>query len=202
VERFGGELPRRLEDLLTLPGIGAYTARAVGAFAHEDQVGVLDTNVARVLARTEGRPLKRLEAQQLADQAVPPGQAWAWNQALMDLGSAHCRSREPRCSGCPMQTCCAWSFAHRDVPVAAPRPTPIDPARGSAGVSAAQSRFAGSDRQGRGRLVAALRDGPVPAADLAAVMGWPEDPQRAVQVARTVLSDGLAQLADGCYRLP
>jgi A/G-specific adenine glycosylase len=190
--QFGGDLPRRLEDLLALPGVGAYTARAVGAFAHEDQVGVLDTNVARVLARTEGRPLKRPEAQDLADRAVPPRQAWAWNQALMDLGARHCRSRDPRCPSCPIRTCCAW-YVSQGLP---------DPARGSAGVSGGQSRFEGSDRQGRGRLVAALRAGPVPVADLARVMGWPENPGRAATVAATVLADGLAELDGGCYRLP
>lgn len=221
VERFDGGLPRRLGDLLTLPGIGAYTARAIGAFAYEDHVGVVDTNVARVLARTEGRPLTRTEAQVLADQAVPSGQAWAWNQALMDLGSEHCRSRDPRCHTCPIRTCCAWFSPRSTSPVAAATADaaelavgtvpagavpagvePADPAIGSAGTSRRQSRFAGSDRQGRGRLVAALRCGPVQPADLAQVMGWPEDPERAARVAVTVLADGLARLDNGHYRLP
>ena len=77
-----------------------------------------------------------------------------------------------------------------------------DPAARSAGVSGGQSRFAGSDRQGRGRLVDALRVGPVAAADLAAVMGWPSEPARAAAVAATVVADGLAVFADGSYRLP
>jgi hypothetical protein len=69
-------------------------------------------------------------------------------------------------------------------------------------VSAGQSRFAGSDRQGRGRLVDALCRGPVPHADLPAVMGWPTDPARARRVAATLVTDGLA-LDDGAtLRLP
>ena len=74
---------------------------------------------------------------------------------------------------------------------------------GSAGVSGGQSRFEGSDRQGRGRLVAAVRSGPVPSEDLARVMGWPDDPDRARRVAATVVADGLVDLdADGSHRLP
>ncbi|MFN0025987.1 MAG: A/G-specific adenine glycosylase [Acidimicrobiales bacterium] len=202
VARFDGELPRSLADLLTLPGVGAYTARAICAFAHEHHVGVVDTNVARVLARTEGRALNRAEAQALADQAVPPGQAWAWNQALMDLGSQHCRSRGPQCPTCPIRRHCAWSGSQQNPSVTSAHLAAVDPAVGSAGTSRSQSPFAGSDRQGRGRLVAALRAGPVRAAEVAHIMGWPQDPERANRVAATVLADGLAQLDDGHYRLP
>ncbi len=212
--RFDGHLPRALGELLALPGVGAYTARAVSAFAFEDHVGVLDTNVARVLARTEGRPLNRAEAQHLADQALPAGQAWVWNQALMDLGSLQCQSREPHCGSCPVRSWCAWSLTRTerpDLPRGSGDPASTarqegqsqgDPARGSAGVGGGQSRFAGSDRQGRGKLVAALRSGPVSATELARVMGWPDDPERALRVALTVLTDGLARVVEGAYRLP
>ena len=72
----------------------------------------------------------------------------------------------------------------------------------SSGVSAGQPRFAGSDRQGRGRLVAALCAGPVPAVDVAAVMGWPDDPARADRVAIGLLEDGLAVREGPLLRLP
>jgi hypothetical protein len=73
---------------------------------------------------------------------------------------------------------------------------------GSAGISAGQSTFEGSDRQGRGRLVDALRVGPVLLADLPGVMGWPDDALRAGRVADTLVRDGLA-VADGdSLRLP
>jgi A/G-specific adenine glycosylase len=71
VERHGGALPDDLDALLALPGVGPYTARAVLAFAFERRVGVIDTNVGRVLARWEGRPLRPAEAQALADRLVP-----------------------------------------------------------------------------------------------------------------------------------
>jgi A/G-specific adenine glycosylase len=104
-----------------------------------------------------------------------------------------CRRRAPDCGACPVADRCAW---HR-----AGHPEP-DPAEGTYGMSGGQSRFAGSDRQGRGRLVEALRRGPVRARDVPAAMGWPEDPDRAERVAATLLADGLAVLTGGRYRLP
>lgn len=195
VERHGGRLPEDLDALLALPGIGPYTARAVLAFAFEsDEVGVLDTNAARVLARWSGRSLKPKEAQAMADASVAPAAGWAWNQAMLDLGATVCVPRTSRCDACPVEAWCAWARAGRPEP---------DPAVGSAGVSTGQSRFDGSDRQGRGRLVDALRLGPVAAADLARVMGWPEDPERAARVAAAVVADRLAQVdLDGWHRLP
>ena len=71
---------------------------------------------------------------------------------------------------------------------------------GSAGVPTPQSRFEGSDRQGRGRLVDALRPGPVD--DVAAAVGWPEDPDRGPRVAATLLADGLAVQDGPALRLP
>jgi A/G-specific adenine glycosylase len=195
VERHEGVLPEDLDQLMALPGIGPYTARAVLAFAFEHDVGVLDTNAARVLARTAGRPLRPREAQDRADELVPLGWGWAWNQAMLDLGATVCRSRTPDCTACPITASCAW---HR-----AGTPEP-DPARGSAGVSRGQSRFEGSDRQGRGRLVDALRErGALGADDVPAAAGWPDDPARAAVAAESLVRDGLAVLhADGALALP
>lgn len=184
VERHDGELPVRLEDLLALPGVGPYTARAVLVFAREQDHGVLDVNAARVLARAWG-----LAGQEAADAVVPPGRAWAWNQAMLDLGATVCTRRTPGCARCPLASTCAWCAAGR------PQPDPAAPA-------GRQSPFAGSDRQGRGRLVAALRRGPLAVADVAAAAGWPHDPERAQRVAGTLVADGLAVVADGALRLP
>jgi A/G-specific adenine glycosylase len=195
VAEYGGSLPDDLTALLALPGIGPYTARAVLAFAFEsDEVGVLDTNAARVLARWSGRSLKPKEARTLADASVAPAAGWAWNQAMLDLGATVCVPRSPRCGACPVAAWCTWHEAGCREP---------DPAIGSAGVSTGQSRFDGSDRQGRGRLVDALRIGPVRAADLAMVMGWPDDPERATRVAATVVADHLATVdPSGTHHLP
>ena len=189
VRRFGGMLPRELEALLELPGVGRYTARAVQAFAFGLDVGLVETNTGRVLARADsGSPLSAGEAQRRADALVPAGQGWEWNQALMDLGSMVCRRRAPVCDVCPVVGQCAWAGAGRPAP---------DPADASASTPLRQSRFAGSDRQGRGRLVAALRSGPVAEADLAATAGWPGQPERARAVGEALVSEGLARRAEG-----
>jgi A/G-specific adenine glycosylase len=194
VERHGGELPADRVALEALPGIGPYTARAVLAFAFEQDAGVLDTNAARVLARWAGRPLRRAEAQERADTLVPPGRAWAWNQAMLDLGATVCTSRAPACGACPVADWCGWRAGGRPAP---------DPAVGSAGVSTPQSRFEGSDRQGRGRLVDALRrGGALPPPALAAAAGWPDDPDRAARAAASLVADGLARWAGESLVLP
>ena len=194
VDRHRGEVPRRLPDLEALPGVGPYTARAVLAFAYEADVGVVEVNSARVLARAvAGRPLGGVGAQELADALVPPGRGWAWNQAMVDLGATVCTKSAPSCHACALRACCAWRSA------GCPEP---DPAAGSAGCGGRQSAFAGSDRQGRGRLVDALRRGPLAAADVAVAAGWPSQPERAGRVAAGLVADGLAVQVDGALRLP
>jgi A/G-specific adenine glycosylase len=190
VERHGGVLPPDLDALLALPGVGPYTARAVLAFAFEADVGVVDTNIARVLARRAGERLTPRRAQAMADDWVPDGRSWEWNQALMDLGATRCRPT-PRCDGCPVE--CRWRDAGHPAP---------DPAVGSAGVSGRQAPFDGSNRQVRGRLMAALAHGPVARGDLASVAGVDDVPRVAAVVA-SLEADGLAVLdADGTLRHP
>ncbi|MEN3274113.1 MAG: A/G-specific adenine glycosylase [Actinomycetota bacterium] len=194
VERHEGSLPDDLDALLALPGIGPYTARAILVFAFERDIGLVDTNAGRFLSRAgAGRALAPKEAQSLADSLVPPGRGWAWGQAVFDLGALVCVKREPRCDVCPIVTDCHWAqsgFA------------PPDPVLGSAGISGPQSTFVGSDRQGRGRLVDALRRGPVALGDLPVVMGWPDDLLRAGRVAETLVADGLAVSDGDVLRLP
>jgi A/G-specific adenine glycosylase len=189
-ERHGGELPDDIDALRALPGIGPYTARAVLAFAFERDVAIVDTNVARVLARVGGSRLTPSAVQSLADSLVPDGEGWRWNQAMLDFGALSCTKRDPSCDRCVVGASCGWGGVGPD------------PAIGSAGVSAPQSRFAGSDRQGRGRLVTALRNGPVDHDSLARVMGWPDDRARAERVAATVVADRLAVRTRDGYALP
>lgn len=172
-----GRFPSTVEELMDLPGVGPYTARAVAAFAFDLDVGVLDTNVGRLLARLAGERLRPAEAQSMADDLVPKGDAWIWNQVVMDFGATVCTARSPRCDHCPVSGQCAWAGSTERA----------DPAQGSAGVSGKQARFEGSDRQARGRLLAALVDGPIPAAAVAAVM------ERDSVVADRLLGDLVAE---------
>ena len=179
-ERHDGRLPDDLDALLALPGIGPYTARAVLAFAHERDVAVVETNIARVLARAAGERLTPRRVQATADALVPVGRGWVWNQALMDLGAAVCRPA-PRCPDCPIRTTCRWNLAGRPEP---------DPAVGSAGVSVAQAPYAGSDRQRRGELLRAVHDGPRPVADFDR------------RILDGLVADGLVVITGSHVRLP
>jgi A/G-specific adenine glycosylase len=145
----GGLLPDTLEGLLALPGIGPYTARAVLAFAHEADVGVVDTNTGRILARVGGQRLGARAAQAAADALVPPGEGWAWNQAMLDVGALLCRP-VPRCHDCPLATSCRWALDGWQDP---------DPAAKSAGVSVRQAPYRGSMREVRGRVLDVLAEG-------------------------------------------
>lgn len=161
VSGHGGRVPREVHDLVRLPGIGPYTAGAVASIAFGEPVVAVDTNVRRIVARVAlgGEP-DEVPARALADSAEAmldiraPGD---WNQALMDLGREVCR-RDPRCEACPLATVCRFR------------------ASGRAGRSSVrrQSRFEGSGRQVRGRVVATLRGRRSASVDeLAAGTGFP-----------------------------
>jgi A/G-specific adenine glycosylase len=180
-----GEFPDTLEGLLGLPGVGQYTARALLAFAFEAPAAVVDTNIARVYARFVGRALTAGEVQAAADASLPLGMSWEWNQCLMELGATVCRPN-PDCLECPLRDPCAWHGVGDD------------PAVGSAGVSRTQSRFEGSERQARGRLMKALSAGPVRVVDAAAVMAHPG----AVGLWEALCAEGLVQREAENLRLP
>lgn len=183
-----GMFPATLEGLLALPGVGAYTARAVLAFAFEADAAVVDTNIARIFARYHGRRLTTREVQRLADDAAPLGDAWAWNQCLMDLGAVLCRPTSPSCADCPLAGSCAW------------RGEGEDPAVGSAGVSRTQARFDGSHRQARGRLMKALSQSAVRRSDAAIVMQ--RDRNTADTLVTALVAEGLVVCQGELLQLP
>lgn len=185
-----GGFPDDLRGLLALPGIGQYTARALLAFAFESDAAVVDTNIARVYARVAGSRLTPKQVQSLADEACPRGEAWVWNQCLMDLGALLCRPATPRCDECPARVVCTWRGSA----------TTPDPAVGSSGVSGRQARFEGSDRQARGRLMKALSGGPVQRIDVERVMQ--RDPATAERLLAALVGEGLCLDEAGWITLP
>lgn len=149
-EKFNASVPSAIDDLLSLPGVGSYTAHAVASFAFNAPVAVLDTNVGRVVSRAlANRLLRPSEAQAIATGLLPRDGVAAFNQAMLDLGAQFC-TRAPRCAVCPLRRKCRF---HRE--------GGTDPAPGSAAVSRRQAPFAGSDRQVRGRLMKALHERPL-----------------------------------------
>jgi A/G-specific adenine glycosylase len=170
------------EDLTELPGVGPYTAAAVGSFAWDRQEAAVDTNVRRVFARYDGVARGPAALAARAGAAMPPGRAAPFNQAMMELGATVCRPRAPRCDECPVRRGCAA----RDSLGAAAR----DP-RVSAGRRRAP-RFEDTDRWARGRVVAALVNGqPAPTGE------------RFERVLPGLERDGLiSRAADGAPALP
>lgn len=193
-ERHGGVVPSDVGDLLALPGIGDYTARAVASFAYGLRHPVVDTNVRRVLARAvagqgeAGPPsTKRDLAAMEAILPEDPQDARLTNAAVMELGAVVCTARAPRCDACPLIDVCAWRAAGYPA-YEGPR-------------AAVQKRFEGSDRQVRGLIMAELRasDIPVTAAEVESV--WPDAAQRD-RALEGLLADGLVVAVDGGYELP
>ncbi len=186
----GGVVPHEDAALRLLPGVGPYTARAVRTFAYGDDVAAVDTNGVRVLARSvAGAPLTLRQATALGDQLVPAGASWEFNQAMFDLGATVCTAARPDCTHCPLRRQCTWRRQGSDAHGA-------DPWRLSP-TARPQSTFTGSDRQGRGRLLDALRRRAVRESDLAGACGWPEDPARAERVAAALVAEGFAGWSGG-----
>lgn len=177
----GGRMPAELDALLALPGIGPYTARAVLAFAFEHDVAVLDTNVGRILARLEGRRLTTKEAQAAADNLVPEGEGWAWNQAMLDLGAIVCGKRSAKCDACPVSEWCAW------------RGRGADPAEASAAVSTRQAPYEGSDRQLRGEVLRVVTSSPTAAADVATRLSIRWAKERVERVLDDLIAEGFVE---------
>jgi len=192
VAEHGGELPTTVTGLLTLPGVGDYTARAVAAFALRQRHPVVDTNVRRVVARVvEGvadAPVTRRDLA-LVEALLPYSgeRAATASIALMELGALVCTARSPRCQACPVAASCRWAAAGSpvlDAPVRRPQ------------------GYAGTDRQVRGRLLAVLRDSAVPVEPDLLTQVWDEPVQRA-RALDGLVADGLVDpLPDGTYALP
>jgi A/G-specific adenine glycosylase len=188
----GDVVPDDIEVLITLPGVGSYTARAVACFAYRKAVPVVDTNVRRVVARAVHGRADAGAASTTRDHAdvtalLPNGEAApTFSVALMELGATVCTARAPRCGLCPLGTC-AWRHAGY--------PPAQEPAR-------RVQTYAGTDRQVRGRLLDVLRanDSPVTRAQLD--VAWLTDTGQRDRALASLLDDGLVtRTANGRFAL-
>ncbi|OXM70566.1 A/G-specific adenine glycosylase [Amycolatopsis vastitatis] len=190
----GDVVPSDVDTLLALPGIGAYTARAVAAFAYGRRAPVVDTNVRRVVARAvhgAGDAGPASNTRDMADvEALLPAEdapAARFSAAIMELGALICTARSPKCADCPIYDACAWQHAGRPEYTGPAKPV---------------QRYAGTDRYVRGRLLDVLRgsEGPVDKARLDLV--WHDSGQRD-RCLDSLLVDGLLeQTRDGLFALP
>jgi A/G-specific adenine glycosylase len=190
----GDAVPSDVDTLLALPGIGAYTARAVAAFAYGRRCPVVDTNVRRVVARAvhgagdAGPPATTRDLSDV-DALLPDDEPTAarLSIALMELGALVCTARTPRCVDCPVLSSCAWQLAGRPVYTGPTKPV---------------QRFAGTDRQVRGLLLDVLRDTSEPVVKAKLDIVWSDAGQRD-RCLDSLLVDGLVeQTSDGRFALP
>jgi A/G-specific adenine glycosylase len=183
-----------VDILLALPGIGAYTARAVAAFAYRRRAPVVDTNVRRVIARAvhgagDAGPASTTRDLADADALLPDDHELAarMSAAMMELGAVVCTARAPRCADCPVYADCAWQRAGRPAYAGPAKPV---------------QKFAGTDRQVRGLLLDVLRDTSTPVEKARLDVVWSDAGQRD-RCLDSLLVDGLVeQTADGMFALP
>lgn len=120
MEKYNGIFPSSYQQLLTLPGIGEYTASAIASFAANEPYAVLDGNVFRVLARYFGvsepinSPKGKKEFLLLANQLIDDKQPGTYNQAIMEFGALQCKPQNPLCENCPLAMGC-FAFQHKQV---------------------------------------------------------------------------------------
>ncbi|RJO71226.1 A/G-specific adenine glycosylase [Nocardia panacis] len=189
-EQHGDAVPADVELLLALPGIGAYTARAVACFAYGQRVPVVDTNVRRVVARAvHGREVGNPSARDLAEtEALLPrsvSRAATFSAALMELGALVCTARTPDCSRCPLPRC-SW----------------VEKGRPAAETVRRTQKYEGTDRQARGRLLDVLRAATGPVERIRLDLAWTRDPGQRDRALDSLLVDGLIeQTADGLFAL-
>ncbi|RZU63341.1 A/G-specific adenine glycosylase [Zhihengliuella halotolerans] len=204
VEDHDGEVPGSFDELISLPGVGDYTAAAIACFAFGAPETVVDTNIRRVHARAITgnalpEPSYTAAEARLAAALMPPRDAadprlpgpWGeyddgalacrWNAAVMELGALVCTARNPKCDACPVASSCAWIEAGQPAPHYTPKGQP----------------WAGTDRQVRGAFMAVLRgaDAPLGRDELVAADVVLATDAKADQLERclaSLLADGLA----------
>ncbi|HEX5144253.1 MAG TPA: A/G-specific adenine glycosylase [Mycobacterium sp.] len=188
----GDVVPDDVDVLITLPGVGSYTARAVACFAYRKPVPVVDTNVRRVVARAvhgradAGAPSTTRDHADVSALLPNTEAAPTFSAALMELGATVCTARAPRCGLCPLRAC-AWRHAG------------YPPAQGPA---RRVQTYAGTDRQVRGRLLDVLRASASPVTRDQLDVAWLSDTAQRDRALYSLLDDGLvAQTLDGRFAL-
>ena len=136
--RFGGVLPNDVAELMTIPGIGRYTAGAISSIAYDRVAPVVDGNIARILARLFGpRTNSWRRAEELVHESTSPR---VFNQALMEIGALICKPQQPRCDRCPLSAECRAFASGR---------TALAPRKRPASIAVRRRLYVIRDRRGR-----------------------------------------------------
>ncbi len=185
---FNNQVPRALEHLRTLPGVGEYTAAAIVAFAFNEPALVLDVNIRRLFARVldgveHPTPSPSQIERKLRYELIPTDGA-KWAAATMEFGALLCTSKNPSCEECPLQRQCAWRRSGYP---------PTEQIRKS-------QEWIGTDRQCRGTIVQALRENEK--LPLTALVKMWHDNSQIEKALKTLIADGLIETTGKSFRLP
>ena len=188
VSVFNNEVPHEIEKLLTLPGVGEYTAAAISAFAFNQPALVLDTNIRRLFARVidgQSRPTPAPSQweRKIRAQLIPLDGA-KWAAATMELGALICSSQNPRCEICPLKRQCAW------------RKTGYPKSE----LTRKSQAWDGTDRQCRGTIVQSLRENKK-LSKLKIHQLWNDEVQ-VEKALKTLIADGLIETIGKSFQLP
>ena len=186
-DKFENQVPRSLEDLRTLPGVGEYTAAAIASFAYGESALVMDINIRRFFARSidgieSPTPSPSQIERRLRSELIPQEGA-LWAAATMELGALVCTARTPLCDQCPVKKTCAWRAA--DYP--------------KSEVVKKSQAWAGTDRQCRGLIVQHLRDHKI--ATKSALMKLWSDSDQSERALKSLIADHLIEATGNKFKL-
>ncbi len=187
-KKFNNQVPRAIEDLQSLPGVGDYTAAAIAAFAYNESSLVLDVNIRRLFARViDGDQFAKLAPSKIERKLryeLIPSDGAKWAAATMELGALICTARNPLCDKCPLKKECLWR--EKGYP--------------QSQVKRKSQGWTGTDRQCRGVIVQALRENQKQSKTALNKL-WHDEVQ-VESALKTLLADGLIEATGKSYQLP
>ena len=184
---FNNQVPRRIEDLRTLPGVGEYTAAAIASFAYNESALVMDINIRRLFARaidgieTPTSAPSQIERRLRAELIPSDGALWA--AATMELGALICTARTPLCDQCPIKKSCAWRAAGYP----------------KSEIVKKSQAWAGTDRQCRGVIVQHLRENQ--SATKSALLKLWDDADQSEKAIKSLIADHLIEATGNRFKL-
>ena len=186
-DKFENQVPRSLEDLRTLPGVGEYTAAAIASFAYGESALVMDINIRRFFARSidgieSPTPSPSQIERRLRAELIPQDGA-LWAAATMELGALVCTARTPLCDQCPVKKICAWRAAGYP----------------KSEIVKKSQAWAGTDRQCRGLIVQHLRENK--SATQSVLYKLWHDKDQSERALKSLIADHLIEATGNKYKL-
>jgi A/G-specific adenine glycosylase len=186
-DKFENQVPRSLEDLRTLPGVGEYTAAAIASFAYGESALVMDINIRRFFARSidgiESPTSSPSQVERRLRAELIPRDGALWAAATMEIGALVCTARTPLCDQCPVMKICAWRAAGYP----------------KSEIAKKSQAWAGTDRQCRGLIVQYLRDHK--SATKSALLKLWSDTDQSERALKSLIADHLVEATGNKFKL-